>query len=79
MQMQKLYKNIKNSIILINNNINNNNINNNMLHFFQDKYLYKNKKCHICKGSGWIVNNKKNKGFHFGYDLCKICRGTGII
>jgi DnaJ-class molecular chaperone len=35
--------------------------------------------CSKCKGCGWITNNKKNNGFNFGYDICKICRGTGYL
>tara|TARA_B110000971_G_C19776474_1_gene393287 strand:- start:119 stop:379 length:261 start_codon:yes stop_codon:yes gene_type:complete len=35
--------------------------------------------CSKCKGCGWITNNKINNGFNFGYDICKICRGTGYL
>lgn len=36
--------------------------------------------CSKCKGCGWLTNNKNNKnGLNFGYDICKICRGTGYI
>jgi hypothetical protein len=58
----------------------------------QLKYLYETKplsqangtKCHICKGKGWLNNNKKNNkkimySQHFEYDLCFMCRGTGDI
>ena len=35
--------------------------------------------CTKCKGCGWITNNKINNGFNFGYDICKVCRGSGYL
>lgn len=55
------------------------NINLNKKNIINNIYPERGNMCSKCKGCGWITNNKKNNGFNFGYDICKICRGTGYL
>lgn len=55
------------------------NINLNKKNIINNIYPETGNMCSKCKGCGWITNNKKNNGFNFGYDICKICRGTGYL